>query len=497
MVDLCDILGDLEYANKLFKQVDEPNIFLYNAILRSYTHKHVYSEVIAIYKQILRYPQAKTVAFPDKFTFPIVIKACAGLVYGNLGKQIHGHVKKYGPRSNIVLENSLMDMYTKCDDLMDAQKLFDEMLERDIVSWNTILFGHTRLGKMRRARAIFQSMPEKTIVSWTTLISGYTRIGCYSDALDVFWQMQMVGLRPDEISIVSVLPACAHLGALELGKWIHIYSDKNGLLRKTFICNALIEMYAKCGSVDQAWELFCQMVDRDVISWSTMIAGFANHGKPREAVQLFAEMEKARVEPNSITFLGLLSACAHAGFLAEGIKYLDSMRRKYLIDPSVEHYGCIVDLLGRLGYLEQAIEFIRKMPVQPDSSIWGSLLSACRTRGALDIAVIAMEQLVQLEPDDIGNYVLLSNIYADLGKWDCVSKIRKVIRSKRMKKTPGCSLIEVNNVVQEFVVGDDSNPFSDDIYCMLELLFLQQSGNDSISKTYLGDSLSAELESQS
>ncbi|PIA41860.1 hypothetical protein AQUCO_02200352v1 [Aquilegia coerulea] len=497
MVDLCDILGDLEYAIKLFKQVDQPNIFLYNAILRSYTHKCVYSEAIAIYKQILRYPQPKTVAFPDKFTFPIVIKACAGLVYGNLGKQIHGHVIKYGPMSNTVLENSLMDMYTKCDDLVNAQKVFDEMVETDVVSWNTILFGYTRLGKMRRARAIFESMPKKTIVSWTTLISGYTRIGCYTDALDLFRQMQMVGLRPDEISIVSVLPACAHLGALELGKWIHIYSDKNGLLRKTFICNALIEMYAKCGSVDQAWELFCEMVHKDVISWSTMIAGFANHGRPREAIQLFAEMEKARVEPNSITFLGLLSACAHAGFLVEGIQYLDSMRRKYLIEPSVEHYGCIVDLLGRLGHLEQAVEFIRKMPVQPDSSIWGSLLSSCRTRGALDIAVIAMEHLVQLEPDDIGNYVLLSNIYADLGKWDCVSKIRKAIRSKRMKKTPGCSLIEVNNVVQEFVVGDDSNPFSDDIYCMLELLALQQNRDGSISKTYLEDILSAEFESQS
>ncbi|KAF9601239.1 hypothetical protein IFM89_018349 [Coptis chinensis] len=308
--------------------------------------------------------------------------------------------------------------------------------------------------------------------------------------------MQVVGLKPDEISIVAVLPACAQLGAFELGKWIHIYASKNELIQKTCICNALIEMYSKCGSIDQALELFGLMLDRDVISWSTMIAGLANHGRAREAIQLFVEMEKARVEPNSITFLGLLSACARAGFLVEGLQYLDSMRRNYFLEPSVEHYGCMVDLHGRLGHLKEAVEFIHKMPIQPDSSIWGSVLSASRTCRDLETAVIAMEQLLKLEPDDIGNYVLLSNIFADLGEWESVSRIRKMIRTKRIRKTPGCSLIEVNNEVHEFVVGDDSNPFLDEMYNMLELLALQQGRNETTNKTLLKEISSVEHENQ-
>ncbi|KAL5714997.1 hypothetical protein ACHQM5_016888 [Ranunculus cassubicifolius] len=496
MVDICNILNNLDYANALFNHVSEPNIFLYNAILRAYTHNHVYTQTISIYKHILTCPQTITTPFPDKFTFHIVIKACTGLGWGNTGRQIHGHVIKWGRLSNLMLENSLMDMYVKFGDMGDAHKVFDEMSERDVVSWNIVISGHARLGQMRKARSLFDSMDGKTIVSWTTLISGYSRIGCYSEALDVFHQMQMVGLKPDEISIVAVLPACAHIGAFEIGKWIHMYCDKNGLLRKTCICNALIEMYAKCGCIDQALELFGDMVDRDVISWSTMISGLANHGRAVEAIHLFAEMERARVEPNGITFLGLLSACTHGGFLAEGLQYLDSMRRNYYIEPSVEHYGCIVDLLGRMGQLEQAVEFIKKMSVEPDSSIWGSLLSSCRKHGNLEIALTAMEHLLKLEPDDIGNYVLLSNIYADLEKWDCVSRIRKIIRTKRMKKTPGCSSIEVNNVVQEFVVRDDSKPFSEEIYCMLELLGLDQIRNSITSKESEDDIMEVEFEEQ-
>ncbi|KAF8405870.1 hypothetical protein HHK36_007948 [Tetracentron sinense] len=482
MVDICDINGETGYAYLLFKQMTEPNIFMYNALIRAYTHNHFYYQALTIYKQMLRHPQAKNPIFPDKFTFPFVIKACTGLLHRDLGKQIHGHVCKFGRSSNSVIENSLIDLYTKCDDLTGAHRVLERMTERDAVSWNTLIYGHARLGQMRRARAIFEAMADKTIVSWTTLISGYTRIGCYADALGVFRQMQVVGIRPDEISIIAVLPACAQLGALELGKWIHIYSDKNGLLQKTCICNALIEMYAKCGSIDQACRLFDQMSDRDVISWSTMIGGLANHGKAREAIELFAEMQKAEVEPNNITFLGLLSACAHAGFLDEGLKYFKSMTRDYHINPSVEHYGCVVDIMGRSGCLDQAVKFIEKMPFKPDSTIWGSLLSSSRTHGNLEIGLTAMEHLLELEPDDTGNYVLLSNIYADLGKWEGVSRMRKLIKSKRMKKTPGCSLIEVDNVVQEFVAGDDSKLFSDEIYWMLELLASQQNRTNTLTE---------------
>ncbi|KAJ4951760.1 hypothetical protein NE237_028592 [Protea cynaroides] len=480
MVDICNAKGETKYAYLLFKGIMEPNVFLYNALLRAYANNNFYEKAIIIYKQMIECRQSKSSIFPDKFTFPFLIKACAGLLLLDLGKQVHGHVFKYGLDLNSVIENSLIDMYTKCVSMSDAHNIFERMVERDAVSWNTIISGYARLGQMKRARLIFDSMTDKTIISWTTLISGYTRIGCYTDALDVFRQMQFVGIKPDEISIVSVLPACAQLGALELGKWIHVYADKNGLLKNTFLCNALIEMYAKCGSIDEASHLFSKVSYRDVISWSTMIVGLANHGKAHEAIDLFAEMKRAQVAPNSITFLGLLSACAHAGFLTEGLWYFDSMRKDYHIDPGVEHHGCMVDLLGRSGCLDQALEIIKKMPVAADSTIWGSLLSSCRTYGNLEIAVIAMKNLIVLEPDDPGNYVLLSNIYADLGRWDDVSRMRKVIRNRRTKKSPGCSLIEVNNVVQEFIAGDHSKPFSQEIMSILKLLAMQQRSSSNV-----------------
>ncbi|KAF3456707.1 hypothetical protein FNV43_RR01361 [Rhamnella rubrinervis] len=430
MLDVCDYNGEVGYARLLFQQVFEPNVFLFNAMIRVYTHNDVNSLALTLYKQMLRHPLSENPIFPDKFTFPFVVKSCAGLLCQDLGRQVHAQLCKFGPKSHSITDNALIDMYTKCDNLTDAQKVFENMDERDAISWNCLLSGHVKLGQMRRARTLFEEMPNKTIVSWTAMISGYTRIGCYAEALGIFRQMQMLGIEPDEISIVSVLPACAQLGALEVGKWIHIYSDKNGLLRSTCICNALIEMYAKCGCIDPALQLFNQMLERDVISWSTMIGGLANHGRAHEAIELFRVMHRSGIEPNGITFLGLLSACTHAGFWTEGLRYFDSMRKDYNIEPEVEHYGCLVDLLGRLGHLDQALEAIKKMPMKSDAKIWGSLLNSSRTHCNVAIAVIAMEQLSELEPDDIGNYVLLSNIYADIGKWESVSKIRKLIRNK-------------------------------------------------------------------
>ncbi|KAF7148074.1 hypothetical protein RHSIM_Rhsim03G0180000 [Rhododendron simsii] len=485
MVDICDKNGEIEYATLLFKQMVEPNSYLYNAMIRAYTHSHLYISTINVYKQMLRDrdPQGKDPIFPDKFTYPFVIKSCGGLLCLDLGNQVHVHACKFGWKSNTVIENSLLDMYIRCDNLSDAHKTFEEMSERDVISWNSLITGHIKLGQVRRARAMFEEMPKKTIVTWTAMISGYTRNGFDAEALDVFRRMQMEGVEPDWVSLIAVLPACAQLGALELGKWIHFYAEKNGFLHITCLCNSLIEMYAKCGSVNQAWQLFDEMLERDVISWSTMIGGLANHGKARGAIVLFQEMQRAKVEPNEITFVGLLSACTHAGFLDEGLKYFDSMRKDYNIEPGIEHYGCLVDLLGRAGHIDRALETIKNMPMEPDSAIWGSLLSSCRTHSDLEVAVIAMEQLLELEPDDAGNYVLLSNIYAKLGRWNGVSRMRKLMRSKSMKKTPGGSVIEVNNVAEKFISGDRCNPYTEVIYWILELLALHQSGYGDVLET--------------
>ncbi|XP_010049068.2 pentatricopeptide repeat-containing protein At2g20540 [Eucalyptus grandis] len=470
MVDVCDRCGDLGYAISLFRSAAGPNVFLYNAIVRACARNFAYGLVFAVYREMLEDGKIS----PDEFTFPFLIKSCGGLGSEHLGSQVHAHVCKFGAAGQLVTENSLIDMYAKFGKLEDAYKVFDEMPQRDAVSWNGLISGHVRSGEVMRARELFDEMPCKTVVSWTTVISGYSQVGCYVDALEIFRQMQTVGVEPDEISIVSVLPACAHLGALEVGKWIHMYADKHRLLHRTCICNALMEMYAKCGCIEQASRLFNEMKTRDVISWSTMICSLANHGKAHEAIELFQAMRRAGVDPNGVTFLGTLSACVHAGLVDEGMELFCSMKRDYELEPDIEHYGCLIDLLGRSGCLDQAMDVVQTMPMKPDSKIWGSLLSSCRTHGNLEMAIAAMEHLIELEPDFTGNYVLLANLYADLGKSEGVSRMRKLMRNRNLKKPPGGSSIEVDNMVLEFVSGDNSKPFSGDAYRMIELLELER-----------------------
>ncbi|ONK71347.1 uncharacterized protein A4U43_C04F7570 [Asparagus officinalis] len=473
IINVCNVKAKIDYATLVFSQITDPNIFLYNALIRAYTQNNHFYQAIVLYRQMLRSPQAQITILADKFTYPFVIKACAGILLLDSGKQVHAHVFRSGLDSVPIIQNSLIEMYSKCDDLINVRNLFDEMPERDVLTYNTLVSAYARLSQMKKARAIFDSMPNRTIVSWTALICGYTSACQYSKAIEGFHKMQSEGFEPDDICIVSILPACSHLGALELGKWLHTYSKKHGFTKKIYVCNALIEMYSKCGSIDQAKQIFDDMIDRDVITWSSTVGGLAAHGRAREAIELFTTMEKEnRVKPNKITFVGVLNACAHGGLLDEGLNYFSSMTNIYGFIPEIEHYGCLIDLLGRSGHITRALEIISGMPVPADAAIWGSLLSACRTHGDINTAVRAMEELVELEPEDSGNYVLLSNAYAAEGRWDGVARLRKMMRGRRLKRTPGCSLIEVHNVVQEFIAGDCLNLEFGGISEMLDLLVL-------------------------
>ncbi|XP_037439583.1 pentatricopeptide repeat-containing protein At2g20540-like [Triticum dicoccoides] len=476
IIQLCNAHGRTAHAARVFDQVREPNLHLHNAMIKAYAQNHLHREAVAVYIRMLRcrpFPSTACAA-GDRFTYPFLLKACGGLAALGLGKQVHAHVVRSGCECNAVVQNSMIEMYTRAGDLSLARKVFDGMQERDAVTWNTVISAHARLGQMRKARALFNSMPEKTIVSWTALVSGYTIAGDFSGAVEAFQSMQMEGFEPDDVSIVAVLPACAQLGALELGRWIYAYCNRHRMLRETYVCNALMEMYARCGCIDQALQLFDGMEEKDVISWSTMINGLAAHGRAKEAVLLFVDMEReGKVRPNGITFVGLLSACSHAGLLDEGLNYFDRMKEVYGIEPGVEHYGCVVDLLGRSGQIVRALNLIVDMPVPADAKIWGSMLSACRSHGDVDTAVVAAERLVALEPDDVGNLVMLANVYAAARQWSEVASTRKTIRSRSMKKTPGCSLIEVDNVVQEFVAGEDLKPEFGGLVGVLDILASQ------------------------
>lgn len=329
---------------------------------------------------------------------------------------------------------------------------------------------------MANARSLFECMPQKDkdVVSWTALISGYTQAQNPNEAIVLFRRMQIQNVQPDEIAILAVLSAGADLGALELGKWIHNYIEKHKLHKIVPLCNSLIDMYAKSGNISKALQMFESMKNKTIITWTTMIAGLALHGLGKEALGIFSCMEKARVKPNEVTFIAVLSACSHVGLVELGRDYFASMESKYGIEPKIEHYGCMVDLLGRAGYLQEAKELVRLMPFEANAAIWGSLLAASTRCGDAELAAEALHHLIKLEPHNSGNYSLLSNTYAALGRWSEARVVRKVMRETGVEKKPGVSFIEVNNRVYEFIAGDKLNVYfvgiSDVLHSMNEQL---------------------------
>nr|DAD42017.1 TPA_asm: hypothetical protein HUJ06_000247 [Nelumbo nucifera] len=358
-------------------------------------------------------------------------------------------------------------MYSSCGQIHDARKLFDGMPFRDVVSWNAMVAGYAKVGDVDNARVLFERMPERNAISWTAVIAGYSQVNRPNEAIEIFRRMQLEDVEPDVIAMLAVLSACSHLGALELGEWIHNYTDKRGLYKIIPLTNSLIDMYAKSGNIQKAIEVFENMKHRSVITWTTMIAGLALHGLGREALEMFSRMERARVKPNEVTFIAILSACSHIGLVDVGRWHFDCMSSRYRITPKIEHYGCMVDLLGRAGYLQEALELVRKMPFEANGAIWGSLLAASRIHGDVELGECALWHLIEVEPDNSGNYTLLSNIYAALGRWHEVGLVSKMMRYKAVKKMPGGSSIEVNNRVHEFVAGDKSHPQSEWIYKVL------------------------------
>ncbi|GJU76029.1 pentatricopeptide repeat-containing protein [Tanacetum coccineum] len=329
-------------------------------------------------------------------------------------------------------------MYASFGCVKDARKVFDGMCVRDVAVWNAIVSGYCKVGEFEKARELFEVMEERNVVSWTALIAGYAQ-----------------GNR---------------LGALELGEWVHGYINEYNLRKSMSLNNALIDMYAKSGNIKKAMEVFENMKDRCVITWTTVIAGLALHGFGKEALEIFSIMEKSHVKPNDVTLIAVLSACSHSGLVKSGRWYFNNLLSKYRIKPRIEHYGCMIDLLGRAGCLSEAQELLKQMPFEPNAAIWGSLLAASRLYGNVELGENALERLVKLEPNNSGNFSLLSNIYAAEGHWSESGSIRKSMRDNGVKKISGVSCIELNSRVHEFVSGNGSHPLPERLFEVLSLL---------------------------
>ncbi|KAL9814507.1 Pentatricopeptide repeat-containing protein [Arabidopsis thaliana] len=472
-IEACSNAGHLRYAYSVFTHQPCPNTYLHNTMIRALSlldEPNAHSIAITVYRKLWA-----LCAKPDTFTFPFVLKIAVRVSDVWFGRQIHGQVVVFGFDSSVHVVTGLIQMYFSCGGLGDARKMFDEMLVKDVNVWNALLAGYGKVGEMDEARSLLEMMPcwVRNEVSWTCVISGYAKSGRASEAIEVFQRMLMENVEPDEVTLLAVLSACADLGSLELGERICSYVDHRGMNRAVSLNNAVIDMYAKSGNITKALDVFECVNERNVVTWTTIIAGLATHGHGAEALAMFNRMVKAGVRPNDVTFIAILSACSHVGWVDLGKRLFNSMRSKYGIHPNIEHYGCMIDLLGRAGKLREADEVIKSMPFKANAAIWGSLLAASNVHHDLELGERALSELIKLEPNNSGNYMLLANLYSNLGRWDESRMMRNMMKGIGVKKMAGESSIEVENRVYKFISGDLTHPQVERIHEILQEMDLQ------------------------
>ncbi|XP_078438137.1 pentatricopeptide repeat (PPR-like) superfamily protein [Wolffia australiana] len=531
-------LRDRAYASSLFSRLSRPDSFAFNVMIRgSATAWADYPAALDLHRRLLRSGER-----PDRYTFPFVLAAAGHLLWPLHGGAVHSSTFKSGHQSDAHTQHSLITMYARCGRILCARQVFDELLVRDSVSWNSLISGYSRLGlagdaveAFRRmtasglepddmtlvsaaaacgdlgdlalgqrleglaaargadlnsflgcalvsmygrcgdldaARRVFDGMSSKHLITWNAMISGYSQNGLAREAIAVFKLMQEAGTEPNEVTMVTVLSACAAAGDVALGQWVDAVACERKLAGDVYVGTALVDMHAKCGNLCRAVQVFEGMRDRNVVSWNAMISALALHGRAGEALELFARMREARAaRPNDITFVAVLTACVHAGLVAEGRRWFGEMAAAFGVAPQMEHYACMVDLLARAGRVEEAWEFMAAMPEKPDAVVLGALLAACRTCKNVLVGERVVRRLLELEPGNSGNYVISSKMYAGCRRWEESARIRGLMRERGVAKTPGCSWIQVAGQAHEFRSGDALHPDSVELHRVLLALF--------------------------
>ncbi|KVI08451.1 putative pentatricopeptide repeat-containing protein At5g13230, mitochondrial isoform X1 [Cynara cardunculus var. scolymus] len=437
LLDMYTKSGDIEDARLAFEEIPKKDVIPWSFMIARYSQSDRSDEAVRLFCRMRRGPTV-----PNQFTFASVLQACATMENLRFGKQIHCHVQKVGLCLNVYVSNALMDVYAKCGFIEDSVSLFKESKNRNEVSWNT-------------------------------LIVGYVLLGHWNMALTLFSDMLKDHVQLTEVTYSSILRACASLTVLEPGIQIHCLTIKTLYEDDIVVANALIDMYAKCGSIKNARLVFDTINKREVVSWNAMLSGYSMHGLGAEALRIFEMMLKTDVKPDQLTFVGVLSACNNTGMLDEGETYFTSMLQDYSVEPCMEHYTCMVSLFGKLGHLGKAVKLIDQIPSKPSVMIWRALLGACVIHKDVELGELSAQRVLELEPQDESTYVLLSNLYANAKRWDSVALVRKNMKKKRVKKEPGLSWIENQGIVHYFTVGDSSHPDIRLIYGMLEWLNLK------------------------
>ncbi|KAF0918066.1 hypothetical protein E2562_022661 [Oryza meyeriana var. granulata] len=461
--------GHLSYARLLLPR-RPATLFVHNSLLRALARGRRPHLAFGAFRDL---PLA-----PDNYSFTFLVRAATALAAVNpvavggleanlIAGSVHASALRRGHAADPHVQSGVVSMYAAAGDVGAARAAFAEIASPDVVCITAMVGALATGGDVDAARELFDGMPQRDHVAWNAMIAGYVHAGRSREALRLFDEMRNAGAAVGEATLVSVLTACAQLGALDRGKWVHSYVRSRGMRVSVTLGTALVDMYSKCGAVAAAMEVFDSMGERNVYTWTSAVSGLAMNGMGRDCLELFKRMEGSGVEPNGVTFVAVLRGCSMAGLVDEGRASFDSMKSNHGIDPWHEHYGCMVDLYGRAGRLDDAISFINGMPVEPHEGVWGALLNASRIHKNVELGKYAMDKLVAIESKNDAAHVMLSNIYAESQNWKGVSNVRDMMKAKGVKKVPGCSAIEVGGKVREFFVGGRTHPRYKEIEMML------------------------------
>ncbi|XVF06737.1 hypothetical protein REPUB_Repub06bG0076300 [Reevesia pubescens] len=443
--ELCERLAQkkgksvfqLDSVTKVFEMMPKRDVVSWNTVIAGNAQNGMYEEALRMVREM-----GNANMKPDSFTLSSVLPIFAEYVDVMKGKEIHGYAIRHSFDSDWYIGSSLIDMYANCAQIEDSCRVFNLLPLRDDISWNSI-------------------------------IAGCVQNGMFDQGLKLFRQMLMAKVKPRDVSFSSIMPACAYLTTLHLGKQLHGYIIRGGFDDNMFIASSLVDMYAKCGNIKAARWIFDQMQHHDMVSWTAIIMGHALHGHAHDALLLFKQMEIDGVKPNYVSFIAVFTACSHSGLTDEAWRYFNSMSQNHGITPGLEHYAAMADLLGRAGKLEEAYEFISGMHIEPTGSIWSTLLSACRVHKNLELAEKVAKEIFKVDPENVGAYILMSNMYAAARRWKDAAKMRIFMKKRGIRKEPACSWIEVKNSVHTFISGDKSHPLFDRIFKALKDLLEQ------------------------
>ncbi|XP_011627174.1 putative pentatricopeptide repeat-containing protein At3g15130 [Amborella trichopoda] len=421
IIDMYSKCSKIEDATHAFNKMSEKNLISWNSMIGGFSHLGHWKNSLFLFRKM--HSQGEK---PDEFTFASVLKSCTSLCALKEGKQIHGHLIANGFSKRTILSSALADLYAKCSEMDQAKEVFDRIYE-------------------------------KNVVSWTVLIVGYAQAGQPEEAMDLFLQLQRTGVPIDGFVLSTMVGIFADMALCEQGKQLHCYTTKVPLGSDISVQNSIVDMYLKCGFTEEARQAFDEMPSKNVISWTVMITGYGNNGYGKEATKLFEKSQSEGIKPDEVTFLATLTACSHGGLIEEGFKYFEQMTKIYRIHPRLEHYACMVDLLGRAGRLNDALKLIKDMGLEPSKGIWQTLLGACRIHGDLKMGREVAEVLLSLDDENSANYVMLANMYASVGGWQECERVREEMKRKRLRKEVGCSWVEVEREVHYFYGGDDKH----------------------------------------